>query len=223
MNDDRSIDLLVRDALEAGDEWDDTVLEKIWLAAHGADRARSTRRRIRPRRAALVIALACVGLAGAAVAVGAVGGGDDTPSPTVPIPATGVLDQYALWRTPPLIPLDAPASALRQLAGTGVGLPNVTLDFSNVHRAQPRDDVTPYLIATLQGGVCEVFAHGGGTTFGMSCGDGSDLQDIVKFDEPDGSWRYAAFRPDGVTSVTAADGTIVPVIDNVFVSDQPIR
>jgi hypothetical protein len=222
MNDDRTIDLLVRDALEAGDDPDDAVFEKIWLAALEPDRGRAPRRRIRPRRAVAAIALACVGLAGAAVAVGAVGG-DDTPTTTVPIPATGALDQYALWRTPPLIPLDAPLVTLERLAGSGNGFPNMTLDFSNVHRAQPRDDVTPYLIPTLQGGLCEVFAHGGGTIFGMSCNDGSHLQDIVRFDEPDGSWRYVAFRPDGVTSVTAADGTSVPVIDNVFVSDQPIR
>ena len=56
----------------------------------------------------------------------------------------------------------------------------------------------------------------------MTCGDGSHLQDIARFDEPDGSWRYVAFRPDGVASVTAPT-TAVPVIDNVFVSDSPIR
>ncbi len=33
---------------------------------------------------------------------------------------------------------------------------------------------------------------------------------------------YVGLRPDGITSVTDIDGNSVPVVDNVFISDNPI-
>lgn len=43
------------------------------------------------------------------------------------------------------------------------------------------------------------------------------------FDERDGTMKYVGIRPDGVATVTATDGTLVPVVDNVYVSEKPIQ
>jgi hypothetical protein len=70
-----------------------------------------------------------------------------------------------------------------------------------------------------------MWEHNGGT-WAISCSTRDRVGDTVGthwFDEPDGSWRYVGFEPDGVTSVSAADGTQVPVIDNAYVSREPVK
>ena len=199
----------------------DQYQQRLGAALERAWRPTSPRPR-RPGRVGLAVVLLCIALATAAVAIGAVlaGGGSDS-APTRLVADRTAIDFYALGRTPPLLPGALPPR-MATLLTQGAKNMHATLDLSEVHRGRAQHGVTPYLVATYEGEVCELFQHGGGAIWAMSCGDPAHLQQGLVFDDPGGSVKYVGFRADGVSSIRAGDGTIVPVIDNVFVIEQPI-
>lgn len=215
---------------EFSDDTDDEAsVERIWSAVeqrrrericHGGTRESGARWRAGGRRLATIAAVvfACVAVAGGAIAAVTVGGDDGgtTTDSTSGIVYSSALQAYALGRTLPVDPITIPGS--KYLAEAGVVI-------SDMHRGTTQDGVTPYLAPRTDGGLCALWEHNGGT-WAAFCTPNPEVgwEDAPRyFDEPDGSYRYVGLEPDGVTSVTAADGTTVPVIDNSYVSREPIK
>jgi hypothetical protein len=210
---------------EFGDEDGEAFVERIWGAVEqrrdvrrvDETREGGIRRRARRRRLVGVaaVAIACVAVAGGAIAAVTAGGGDGTGTndSTSALAYSSALQAYALGRTPSVDPITIVGS--RYLAEGGVVI-------SDMHRGSTRDGVTPYLAPATNGGLCALWEHNGGT-WAVTCSpDPTSAWGRGYFDEPDGSYRYVGIEPDGVTSVTAADGTEIPVVDNMYIGRQPI-
>jgi hypothetical protein len=213
---------------EFGNEDDEAFIERIWHTVEerrdvprvNQTREAGTRSRAGRRRLAGVsaVAIACVVVAGGAIAAVTAGGGDDagTNDSTSALVYSSALQAYALGRTPSVDPITIVGS--RYLAEGGVVI-------SDMHRGTARDGVTPYLAPATNGGLCALWEHNGGT-WAVTCSPAATPAadwGWGYFDEPDGSYRYVGIEPDGVTSVTAADGTEIPVVDNMYVSRAPIE
>jgi hypothetical protein len=98
-------------------------------------------------------------------------------------------------------------------------------DLAQIHPAGPtRFGLTPYITPSLKGGVCVMFkSTARGITYG-GCGTSADVNGYTT-DGHIGSGNdaiYIGVRPDGITSVTADDGTVIPVIDNTYITDKPV-
>jgi hypothetical protein len=98
-------------------------------------------------------------------------------------------------------------------------------DLAQIHPAGPtRFGLTPYITPSLKGGICVMFKSSSrGMTYG-GCGTRADVNGYTT-DGHIGSGKdaiYVGVRPDGVTSVTADDGTSIPVIDNTYITDKPV-
>ena len=167
------------------------------LQVAAAQRA-TARRQARRRRAALIPVLGALVLSAAALA----GSG----------PLAGVLPNLSGTRAP-VVPSSTLSPDLAQLA-----------DLQQIHAIGPaRFGMTPYLAPALAGGVCVFFKSAGTNTYG-TCTANTDLaSDSIdgRIGEGPGA-IYVGLRPDGVVSLTAVDGSAVPVTNNVYISDLPI-
>jgi hypothetical protein len=182
--------------------------------AQGRSRAR--------RRSALLALFASISLL--AVAGGALASGSDL----------GFLPGYSSASTP-VVAADAVTTALAPassgptdsvLGPSGKqleGLSSFGVDLAQLHRASSARLGVSVVIApsTRQGGgVCVLYIQKGTTV--SQCGTEADVESGGRISAPDGSPIYVGLRPDGVTSVVATDGTRVPIVDNVYISDKPI-
>jgi hypothetical protein len=97
------------------------------------------------------------------------------------------------------------------------------VDLTQLHQAtSTRFGVSVVIAPSTRGGggVCVLYIQRGTTA--TQCGSEADLESGGRISAPDGKPIYVGLRPDGVTSVTATDGTSIPVVDNVFISEKPI-
>jgi hypothetical protein len=179
------------------------VLQRV---AH--ERARQRRATRRRRRHVGVFAVGTALLAtGAALA-----GGVDLQT---------VLPGYSVAQTPVVSPAQVssslPAASAETLNAVGL-ISNV--DLSQLHEARSTHlGVTVLVAPRTTGGACVVFIQTIATT--TQCGDAAALDRGMPVIN-DEATLYVGMRPDGVSSVIAVDGTVVPVTDNVFISDTPI-
>jgi hypothetical protein len=179
------------------------VLQRV--AAERAQRHRTARRR---RRRVSVLAAATALLATAA----ALAGGVDLRS---------VLPGYSVAETPVISEEEAVASLPLVSAQTLGAIKLISnVDLGQLHEARSnRLGVTVLVAPRTTGGACVVFIQKIATT--TQCGDEAALERGMPIIN-DEATLYVGLRPDGVASVTAIDGTSVPVTDNVFISDKPI-
>jgi hypothetical protein len=179
------------------------VLQRV--ADQRAERHRSVRRR---RRRAIVLAVAATFFAAAA----ALASGADLES---------VLPGYSVAQTPVVSQREVAASLPPMSASTLAALKLISnVDLGQLHQARSnRLGVTVLIAPRTTGGACAVFIQKIATT--TQCGDEAALERGMPIIN-DEATLYVGLRPDGVSSVTAVDGTSVPVTDNVFISDKPI-
>jgi hypothetical protein len=180
---------------------------------HAAATRQVAGRRRRTRRIGVggLAALAAVLVTGAALA------GD--------VDLASVLPGYSVSQTPVV----SPAEVSAQLPADSAAISPAAIaslmgvDVAQLHRvSSTRYGITVLVAPKVGGGVCAAYIQH--QTVNTQCGDASALGIGIPIIEiPEHRTLYVGLRPDGVTSVTAVDGSSVPVIDNVFISEGPVE
>jgi hypothetical protein len=141
-------------------------------------------------------------------------------------PLADLIPGFSVAETPPTPSADVTAAinplSTRTPDATLAELQAFGVDTTQLHRARsPRLSVTVFIAPRTTGGICVVYAQVGVSV--TQCGDEATIESGGWISAKDGTHIYVGLRPDGTTHVTAEDGTTVPVVDNVFISDKPIK
>jgi hypothetical protein len=134
-----------------------------------------------------------------------------------------VLPGYSIAQTPVVSPEQVVASLSPPVSPQALGAVRLisNVDLSQLHEARSAHlGVTVLVAPRTTGGACAIFIQTIATT--TQCGDAAALERGMPIIN-DEATLYVGMRPDGVSTVTAVDGTSVPVTDNVFISDKPIE
>jgi hypothetical protein len=187
----------------------ETTLHRVACERAARWRGGRRRRRLLATAAAIAcLAVTSIALAGARPLIRLIPGFSVTASPPV------ASSDLTAAMSPSLTPVPASPRVLQSLQSFG-------FDLAQLHRVRSqRFGVTVFIAPRTTGGTCVLYVLPG-TSFGQ-CGDEASLENGGWISRSDGSRLWVGLRPDGVESVTAVDGTVVPVIDNVYISDREV-